>query len=366
MAYQASNKEEELKIINIDGLEQLTKENMEIGAFGYIRGGAESEITYLNNEASFKEKTIYPRIMKGIENVEIKTSLLGIELATPILVAPEAGQGLCHVDAEEATIKAAEQVNTIFCLSTYGNRTVEQVSNAAPQAKQFFQIYLQKDDSTNKAILDYAMKENIKAIIITADATVGGYRELDVINDFKFPLAMPILAQVANHDSGDGSGKGIATIYANAKQTISVEDIKMVKEYTKLPVIVKGIQHPDDAYIAIEAGASAIWVSNHGGRQLDGGPASFEVLPEIAKVVNKQVPIIFDSGIRRGEHIFKALASGADVVAIGRPILYGLNLGGSKGVKSVFEHFNKELKITMQLAGTKTIEDIKKTKLRDK
>ena len=131
------------------------------------------------------------------------------------------------------------------------------------------------------------------------------------------------------------------------------DDIKTIKEITNLPVIVKGIQSPEDAVIAISAGADGIWVSNHGGRQLDGGPASFEVLPKIAEVVNKRVPVIFDSGVRRGEHVFKALASGADLVAIGRPVIYGLNLGGAEGVTSVFEHLNKELSITMQLAGNK-------------
>ena len=144
-----------------------------------------------------------------------------------------------------------------------------------------------------------------------------------------------------------------------------MEDIQKIKAFTHLPVIVKGIQSPIDAAEAIEAGADGIWVSNHGGRQLDGGPASIEVLPLIAEQVNHRVPIIFDSGIRRGSHVFKALALGADVVAIGRPVLYGLNLGGAQGVEAVFEHLNKELSITMQLAGTKTIDEVKHTPLMD-
>lgn len=134
---------------------------------------------------------------------------------------------------------------------------------------------------------------------------------------------------------------------------------------SQLPVFVKGIQAPADAEAAIAAGADGIWVSNHGGRQLDGGPASFECLPKMAEAVHKRVPIVFDSGVRRGEHVFKALASGADLVAIGRPVIYGLNLGGAAGVQSVFEHLNKELSITMQLAGTKTIDDVKNTTLVD-
>ena len=131
-----------------------------------------------------------------------------------------------------------------------------------------------------------------------------------------------------------------------------------------MPVIVKGIQHPDDAEVAIAAGADAIWVSNHGGRQLDGAPAAFDVLPEIAKRVNKRVPIIFDSGIRRGQHVFKAIASGADVVAIGRPVIYGLALGGWRGVESVFEYLKTDLQRVMWLAGTQTVEEIKDVELR--
>lgn len=177
---------------------------------------------------------------------------------------------------------------------------------------------------------------------------------------------MPNLAAYSNKTgSGDGQGKGIAEIYAAAKQGLELTDIQKIKAWTNLPVIVKGIQAPEDAEAAILAGADAIWVSNHGGRQLDGGPASFDVLPSIAKTVAKRVPVIFDSGVRRGEHVFKALASGADLVAIGRPVIYGLNLGGADGVKSVFDHLKMELSITMQLAGTKTIEAVKNTTLLD-
>ncbi len=141
------------------------------------------------------------------------------------------------------------------------------------------------------------------------------------------------------------------------------EYVKRITDYTHLPVIVKGVQDSDDAEVAIQAGAQGIWVSNHGGRQLNGGPASFDVLEAIAKRVDKRVPIIFDSGIRRGSHVFKALVSGADVVALARPIIYGLALGGAQGVQSVVEHLNKEFRITMQLAGAQTVEDVKKAKL---
>lgn len=221
---------------------------------------------------------------------------------------------------------------------------------------------MSKDDHFNEFLLAKAVAAGVKAIILTADSTLGGYREEDVVNHFQFPLPMPNLAAFSE---SDGKGRGISEIYAAAKQGLVMEDIQKIKAFTHLPVIVKGIQSPIDAAEAIEAGADGIWVSNHGGRQLDGGPASIEALPLIAEQVNHRVPIIFDSGIRRGSHVFKALALGADVVAIGRPVLYGLNLGGAQGVEAVFEHLNKELSITMQLAGTKTIDEVKHTPLMD-
>ena len=363
MTYVTSNDEQKVEIVNIASLEGRVKDRMEAqgnkGAFGYIRGGAEDEWTMRENTASFNKKTISPRVLRGIDSADLRTSIFGIDLKTPIIQAPVAAQGLAHMEGEVDTAKAMEEVGSLFSISTYGSTSVEDAA-AVNGAPQFFQLYMSKDDQFNQFLLEKAVKSGVKAIILTADSTLGGYREEDVINHFQFPLPMPNLAAFSE---SDGVGKGIFEIYAEAKQGLVLSDIQKIKNWTNLPVIVKGIQDPVDAMEAIAAGADGIWVSNHGGRQLDGGPASFTVLPRIAQVVNKRVPIIFDSGVRRGEHVFKALASGADLVAIGRPVLYGLNLGGKEGVKSVFEHLNKELSITMQLAGAKDIEAIKNTDL---
>ncbi|MFV0560093.1 MAG: lactate oxidase [Enterococcus sp.] len=364
MVYQTSNEEHPIDIVNIASLEGRVKERMDKGAFGYIRGGSEDEWTMKENTTSFNKKTIMPRILRGIDHADLSTEVFGIHLDTPIIQAPSAAQGLAHEKGEADTAKGVAEAGSIFAISTYANTSIEDAAAAAPEAPQFFQLYMSKDDGFNEFILDKAVKSGAKAIILTADSTLGGYREEDVVNDFQFPLPMPNLAAYSEQSaSGNGEGKGISEIYAAAKQGLVPEDIQKIKELTHLPVIVKGIQSPEDAEVAISAGADGIWVSNHGGRQLDGGPASFDVLPMIAEVVAKRVPVIFDSGVRRGEHVFKALASGADLVAVGRPIIYGLNLGGAEGVKSVFDHLNKELSITMQLAGTKTIDDVKNTTL---
>lgn len=360
MVYYASNEEHPIEIINLDALEESAESSMDKGAFGYISGGSEDEYTLWRNRRSFNRKQILPRVLRNLEQVDLKTSLFGIDLSTPVIEAPSAAHGLAHEGGEIVTAKGTAMAGSIFSISTYATSTVEEARAAAPDAPQFFQLYMSKDDGFNKYILDKAVAANAKAIILTGDSTLGGYREADAANHFQFPLPMKNLAA---YSSSNGEGKGISEIYAAAKQKLSLDDIETIKNMTNLPVIVKGIQAAEDATLVIKAGADGVWVSNHGGRQLDGAPGSFDVLPSIAEAVNKQVPIIFDGGVRRGEHVFKALASGADIVALGRPIIYGLHLGGAQGVKSVFDHIAKELSITMQLAGTPTIEAVKQTDL---
>lgn len=366
--YKASIKEGPLKIVNLNDLESQVKANMDKGAFGYIRGGAEDEKNMRDNTASFDRKYIMPRVMQGIElkDINITTSFLGIPLDTPVIQAPMAAQGLAHRDGEIATAKGMAKAGSIFTLSTYGNKTIEEVAAVSDGHPFFFQLYMSKNDVFNEFILKQVKESGAKAIILTVDSPVGGWREDDLRNNFQFPLGfanLELFAKQNNDGAKTGKGAGISEIYAQAKQAFTPSDIQYVKKMSGLPVIVKGIQFPEDADRVIEAGADAIWVSNHGGRQLDSGPASFDVLPAIAKTVNKRVPVVFDSGVRRGSHVFKALASGADIVAVGRPVLYGLNLGGAQGVNSVIQQLNKELRINMMLGGAKDINAVKQTRL---
>lgn len=357
--YQAPTNEGEISFINIEDLKQKAEQSIPKGGFGYISGAAGDEITLRRNTDSFNDKDIYPRVLEDFESPDLSTEILGLKLPFPIITTPMAAHGLAHVTAEKGTAKGTAEAGTIMAISTYSNETIDDIAKAGGGAPQWFQLYLSKDDDFNKYILEDAVKNNMKAIILTVDATVGGNREADIRNNFRMPLPMANLEKLSA-----GKGLTIKQIFANAKQKIGVEDVRKIAEFSKLPVFVKGIQHPEDAVRAMEAGAAAVWVSNHGGRQLDGGPGSFEVLGEIAKAVDKKVPVIFDSGIRRGRHVFQALAEGADVVAIGRPVLYGLSQGGADGVKDVYKYFAKELTMVMQLAGTKNIEEVKNTSLR--
>lgn len=358
--YEQSDREEKIDILNLESLEKRAEEIIPAGGFGYIAGGSEDEWTLKQNRMAFHHRQIAPKALSGIEKPELSTEIFGIPLNTPVMMAPAATQGLAHSQGEKDTARGLAAVGGLMAQSTYSSVSIAETAAAGGDASQFFQLYMSKDWNFNESLLDEAKKANVKAIILTVDATVDGYREADIKNKFTFPLPM---ANLIKFSEGNGQGKGIEEIYASAAQNIRPEDVKRIADYTNLPVIVKGIQTPEDAIRAIDAGAAGIYVSNHGGRQLNGGPASFDVLEDIATAVNKQVPIIFDSGVRRGSDVFKALASGADLVALGRPVIYGLALGGAKGVQSVFEHLNHELEIVMQLAGTKTIEDVKNNSL---
>ncbi|GAY72385.1 lactate oxidase [Lentilactobacillus kosonis] len=358
--YEQSDREEKLNVLNLPSLEAEAKKIIPTGGFGYISGGSEDEWTLNHNSEAFNHVQIVPRALTNMENPSTATSIFGLDLKTPIMMAPAAAQGLAHSRGEVATAEGVSAAGALMGQSTYSSTSIADTAIAGHGAPQFFQLYMSKDWSFNESLLDEAKRSGVKAIILTVDATVDGYREADIINKFQFPIPM---ANLTKFSEGDGQGKGIEEIYASAAQKISAEDVKRIADYTDLPVIVKGIQSPEDALLAIGAGAQGIYVSNHGGRQLNGGPASFDVLADIAKAVNHRVPIIFDSGVRRGSHVFKALASGADIVALARPIIYGLALGGAQGVQSVIEELNHELEIDMQLAGTKDIEAVKHAKL---
>lgn len=357
--YVASDADTEIVIYDIDDLEQRAANVIPSAGFDYIYGGAETEGTMRRNISAFDDIEIYPRVLTGVDMPDISTSILGVDISLPVIAAPAAAHGLAHVSAEAGSARGVAASGTIMSVSNYASSSLEEIANAVPGAPQWFQLYLSKDDSFNRALVKKAENLGFRAIILTVDAPIGGRRVRDIRNEFKFPLPLPNVAQ----KSGPTKGQGIGKIFASGQNRLTPYDVMRVKHMTDLPVIVKGIQHPDDAEIAIAAGADAIWVSNHGGRQLDGAPASIEVLSAVAKRVNKRVPIIFDSGIRRGQHIFKAIASGADVVAIGRPVIYGLALGGWRGVVSVFDYLKQDLRRVMTLAGTQTIEDIKNAKL---
>lgn len=361
--YAAPTQVRELDIVNTIELEELAKPLLPKGGFDYMAGGSGDEFTLRRNVESFNFKGILPGVAHDVEFPDTSTSIFNIDLKVPFIMSPIACHGLAHASKEAGTAKGIHEFGgTLMSISAYSGATFEEINAGLQDTPRWFQIYMSKDNEFNKNILDEAKADGATAIILTADATISGNRDRDVKNKFVYPFGLPI---VQRYLTGTGANMSLNNIYAQSKQKICMDDIRFIKEYSGLPVFLKGVQSPEDAIAAIQAGADGIWVSTHGGRQLDGAPGSFEMLPYIAQAVDHRVPIVFDSGVRRGEHIFKALASGADLVGLGRPILFGLALGGFKGVQSVLEYFEQDLKRVMQLTGCQTIEDVKHAHLVD-
>ena len=359
--YDAPTTIQDIEVVNTYELEDRAREIVPHGGFDYISGGSGDEYTLRQNIKAWETKRILPRVLADVEFPDTSTKIFEHDIKVPFIMAPIAAHGLAHETKEAGTAKGVSEFGTIMSISAYSGAKFEEIEEGLNGSPRWFQIYMSKDDELNKNIIDEAKADGATAIILTADSTLSGNREKDIHNKFVYPFGMPI---VSRYLTGSGKDMSLNNIYSQSKQKITPADVRFLKDYSGLPVFVKGLQSPEDAVLAIGAGADGIWVSNHGGRQLDGAPGSFEMLEEISKAVAGRVPIVFDSGVRRGEHIFKAIASGADIIALGRPVLYGLALGGWKGVPSVLEYFENDLKRVMQLAGTQTIEDIKNTTLK--
>lgn len=348
VAYAAPTEVKKIEIINLRELEGAAQKVIPKGGFGYISGSAGDEWTKNENQAAFKRVTIMPHQLAGLPDADLTTTLLGSKIAMPIITTVMGGHGLAHVTAEAGTAKGTDAAGTIFTTGSQSTLTLEEIAAASPGPK-WFQIYLQKDPGVNRDLLLRAKAAGYRAVVVTLDAFVSSNRETDTRNHFRSPLP-----------SGNFPGKQGGYGTAPFKENLSWDDIAFVQKVTGLPVIVKGVLSPELAVAAVKNGCAGIQVSNHGGRQLDDVPASFTMLPHIAQAVGGRIAIITDSGYRRGQDVFKALALGANAVAIGRPVMYGLALGGWMGVQQVHEHLKEELRMTMRLAGAGTIADISK------
>ncbi|ENO89432.1 alpha-hydroxy-acid oxidizing protein [Thauera linaloolentis] len=353
--WQTGSAERPLQLANLLELEEAAAKVIPAAGFDYIAGGAEDEWTLRENRAAFGRKQVAQRVLTGKVVTDTATTILGSRIAMPVIIAPMGGHGIAHVSAEAGTARGAAAAGTLHTVSTVATLSLEEAAQAA-DGPRWFQIYLTNDDGFNAELLQRARAAGYNAIVFTVDVPVGGNRDRDRRNGFVYPAA------AAPRNFLDASGRPRA-IDRGFKSRLDADSIDFVKRHSGLPVVVKGVAAPDDARLALDAGAAGIQVSNHGGRQLDGTPAAFSVLPAIADAVQGRVPLIFDSGVRRGTDVFKALASGADVVALGRPVLYGLALGGWQGVQSVLQQIERELRTVMQLAGAATVDDIRRTGL---
>ncbi|MFM7407188.1 MAG: alpha-hydroxy acid oxidase [Cuspidothrix sp.] len=350
-----------LSPINLFEYEQLAKEHLSQMAFDYYSSGAWDEVTLRDNLAAFTRVKLRPKMLVDVSKIDLTTKVLGASLQIPLLIAPMAFQCLAHPDGELATALAAEAVGVGMVLSTLATKSLEEVATVANGLK-WFQLYIHKDQGLTRALVERAYKAGYKAICLTVDAPILGKRERDHRNQFTLPpgLYPANLTNISGLDIPQTKGESRLLSYfaQQINPAVTWKDLEWLESLSPLPLVVKGILRADDAIRAVEYGAQAIVVSNHGGRQLDGAIASLDALPEIIAAVDGKAEVLLDGGIRRGTDILKALAFGAKAVLIGRPILWGLAVAGQTGVSHVISLLEEELKAAMTLSGCPTLQDI--------
>jgi len=346
--YAAPTEIKAIDIINLRELEAAAQKVIPPGGFGYISSAAGDEWTKRENEAAYKRITIAPHYLSGYGEADRSTTLLGAKLSMPIVFSPMGAHGMAHATAEAGSARGADAAGTLYIAATPSNLSLEQIAQASPGPK-WFQLYMPADRGAAAELLQRAKAANYSAIVFTIDTVVASNRETDTRNRFRSPLP------VGNFPGRDG-GYG----RTGFKSDLSWADVEFVQKTTGLPVLLKGVLTPELAAAAIDRGCAGVQVSNHGGRQLDDVPATIAALPRIVEAVHGRGVILIDGGVRRGQDVFKALALGANAVALGRPLMYGLALGGWMGVQNVFQHIDAELQMTMRLAGARTIPEISK------
>jgi 4-hydroxymandelate oxidase len=351
-------------MINLADFEQAASTSLDLAAWGYFAGGANDEITVRENRAAWDRLSIRYRTMIDVSVRDTSTSVLGLPISFPVIIAPTAMQKLAHPDGELATVRAAGKAGTIMCVSTTATTSLEDV-RAAATGPTFFQLYVYKDREATKSLLHSAKRVGYSAIVVTVDAPFLGRRERDVRNAFSLPPHLQIANAIAagrphtHMPPAEGIDSGLAKHLQDLHDaSLTHRDLAWIAEAAGLPVLVKGVVRGDDALRAVEFGAAGVVVSNHGGRQLDTSVTSARALPEIVDAVEGRGEILVDGGIRRGTDVLKALALGARAVLIGRPVLWGLANGGEAGVSAVLELLRGEFELAMALAGCPTVREI--------
>lgn len=354
-------------------LEKIAKEKMSPGAFGYVQSGAGGEETLRKNTSSFSKYSIVPRFLNNVSELDTSVTLFGRKYPTPLLIAPVGMQVIAHKDGDIATAKAAAAFEIPFIQSTVSGYSIEEIAKATGNSPKWFQLYWSStNDEISYSMVKRAEESGFEAIVLTVDTVMLGWREEDVRNSYS-PLKQgfgkanyetdPVfLSSIPTNDFDDIIQGILENVY---HPSLDWEKVAELKKRTSLPILLKGILHPDDAKKAIANGIDGIVVSNHGGRQLDGVIASIDALPAIAEAVEGKIPVLFDSGIRRGSDVVKAIALGADAVLIGRPFMYGLAADGQKGVENVLENIYQELKVSLSLSGVTKLNDIRDLIIKD-
>lgn len=397
-------------------LKAAARKALSAEAFAYIAGGAGAERTMVANRAAFGRWQVWPRPLRDVSERDLGVDFLGKRRPSPLILAPLGVMEMAHADADLAVARAAASVGVPYTLSNQASFPMEQVADAAPHGSRLFQLYWSASDDLNRSLLARAEASGCEAIVVTLDTHLLGWRTRDL--DLAYlpftrgmgiaqytsdPVFQRLVRERASAPRADAAAvkvtpKAVAAALTIARKgaaltgggslrdnlrsplpraavetfldvfstpALTWDDLAKAREWTSLPIILKGIVHPDDAQSALDAGMDGIWISNHGGRQIDQSVPTLDVLPEIAERVAGRVLIVFDSGVRGGADAVIALALGATVVALGRPYAYGLGIAGETGVREVVRNVLAELDITLGLAGLTSVSQLDRDVLRE-
>ncbi len=386
-------------------LKKKAKERLNRKAYDYVAGGAGAETSMHSNRLAFEAQKIVPRMMRDVSDYDLSCRLLERDLPIPLILAPIGVLELAHSEADRSIARLASSWNIPLVFSNQASVSMEECSRLMGDSPRWFQLYWSRSDDLTKSLIRRAENAGCGVIVLTLDTTLLGWRRRDLGHGYLPFLEGKGLAQYTSDpvfrelmretvESGEGmqtrardlTPSLLRSIYrlmrdfpgsvwdnwrskrplravktfidVYSRPNLKWEDLNRLREWTDLPIVLKGVLHPEDARKAIEYGADGLWVSNHGGRQIDGAISSLQALQNIRKVLDRKVPVILDSGVRTGADMFKALALGADAVAVGRPYVFALASGGEDGVRHWMEFFMAEFELTMRLSGCRSIEEI--------
>jgi len=349
-------------LLNVLDYEELARKKLSQPFFDYIAGGADDEVTLRRNREAFERIELKPRALVDVSVIDLSTNVLGQRVEMPVLLAPVAVQRLAHPEGELATARAAATAGTIMTLSTMASASIEEVA-AASDGPKWFQLYVHRDREVSKRMVQRSEVAGYKAICLTVDVPRLGRRERDFRNRLEYPPGVAhrnYIGEVELPPLEVGAGESELSASADVliDPSLTWDAIDWLRSFTSLPIILKGIMTADDARLALDHAASAIVVSNHGGRQLDGAPATIAVLPEVVAAIEGRCEVLLDSGIRRGTDVLKALALGANAVLVGRAYIWGLAVSGEAGVTQVLSMLRNELELAMALCGCRSVAEV--------
>jgi len=372
---------------NTKDFRRLAKKRLPSPIFHYIDGAADDEVTYRRNTEAYEQCDLVPNVLAGVENIDMSTTVMGQKIDMPLYLAPTALQRLFHHDGEKAVGKAAEKFGTMFGISSLATASIEEISDLIKTPK-LFQLYVHKDKGLNNSMIDRCKDSNFDVLALTVDTIVGGNRERDLYTGFTSPprLTLKSLLSFAIHPNwafnyfihprfelsqlkdffGEGTNISVSISDYFTKLIDQSMDWKAAEEINKhwgKQFALKGIMSVADAKKAVDIGATAIMVSNHGGRQLDGSRSPFDQLAEIVDAVGDKIEVILDGGVRRGTHVLKALALGAKACSFGKAYLFALGAAGQQGIEALLQKMKAEINRDMILMGCKSVKDLNRSKV---